>query len=212
MGALYHLKSKNTLQPFLSFGLGNADFDNDPKDDEDDTQINAGVGVKWGFNENAAVRGDLKIFGGADDQVNAAVSIGLHYAFGSTGKSASMKVAAEDGDADNDRVFDRADLCPGTPAGVQVDGRGCPRDDDGDGIYNYMDDCPNATNRHARIDARGCYVRLERKVNITLNVQFDFDSSEPRDAHTDEVQKVTDFIHQHSHSNVVMEGHTDSMG
>ena len=123
-----------------------------------------------------------------------------------------MKVAAEDGDADNDGVFDSADLCPGTPAGVQVDGRGCPKDDDGDGIYNHMDDCPNATNRYARIDARGCYVRLERKVNITLNVEFDFDSSEPRDEHTGEVQKVADFMHQHSHSNVVMEGHTDGMG
>lgn len=213
LGALYHLKNRNNFQPFLSFGLGNADYDNDPMDDDDETQINAGVGVKWSFNEKAAIRGDFKVFGGeSDDQIDAAVYIGLHYAFGSAAKPAPMEMAAEDGDADNDSVPDSADQCPGTPAGIEVDGRGCPKDDDGDGVYNYMDDCPNTTDRRARIDARGCYVRLERKVNITLNVEFDFDSSDPRDEHTGEVRKVANFMQEHPHSSVVMEGHTDSMG
>ena len=212
LGALYHLKKKDNLQPFLSFGLGNTDFDNSSKNDEDDTQFNAGVGVKWNFSEQAAVRGDLKIFtGGSGDQMDAAVSVGLHYAFGTASK-APMEARAEDGDADKDGVPDSADQCPATPTGVPVGSRGCPKDDDGDGIYNYMDDCPNTTDRRARIDSRGCYVRLERKVNITLNVEFDFDSSNPRDEHADEVQKVADFMVQYPNSNVVMEGHTDSMG
>ena len=123
-----------------------------------------------------------------------------------------MEVAAVDGDADNDGVPDSADQCPGTAAGVEVDSRGCPKDDDGDGVYNYMDDCPNTTDRRAKVDARGCYLRLERKVNITLNVEFDFDSAEPRDAHTGEVKKVADFMNQYPHSSVIMEGHTDSKG
>ena len=191
LGALYHLKSQNSFQPFLSFGLGNTDYDNNLMDDKDDTQVNAGVGVKWSFNENAAIRGDLKVFGGdSDDEINATVSLGLHYAFGSAGKSAPVKNAVQDGDADGDGVPDSADQCPGTPAGVEVDGRGCPRDDDGDGVYNAMDDCPNTTNRRARIDARGCYVKLEQKVNMTLQVEFYFDSSEPRDRHIGEVQRL----------------------
>ena len=213
LGALYHLKNRNNFQPFLSFGLGNADFDNDPMAGDDETQVNAGVGMKWSFSEKASVRSDLKIFGGeSDDKIDATISIGLHYAFGSTAMAAPMEVVAEDGDADNDGVPDSADQCPGTPAGIEVDSRGCPKDDDGDGVYNYMDDCPDTTDRRARIDDRGCYTRLERKVNITLNVEFDFDSSDPRDEHTGEVQKVAEFMLEHPHSSVVMEGHTDSRG
>jgi OOP family OmpA-OmpF porin len=213
LGALYNLKSRSNFQPFLSFGLGSADFDNDPMKDDDETLFNAGVGMKWSFSEKAAVRGDLKFFGGdSDDLTEAAISVGLHYAFGSTGKPVPLEVAAEDGDADKDGVPDSTDQCPGTPSGIQVDSRGCPEDDDGDGVYNYMDDCPNTTDRRAKIDARGCYVRLERKVNITLNVEFDFNSSELRDEDTGEVQKVADFMHQHPHSKTLVEGHTDSKG
>ena len=32
--------------------------------------------------------------------------------------------------------------CPNTPAGVAVDANGCPIDTDGDGVADYMDDCP----------------------------------------------------------------------
>lgn len=181
--------------------------------DDDNTQFNAGFGLKWSFHDKASVRGDIKVFAGnSGDPIDAAMTVGLHYAFGSKSSAAPMEVAAADGDADNDGVADSADQCPGTPAGIEVDSRGCPKDDDGDGVYNYMDDCPNTTDRRARIDARGCYVRLEQKVNITLNVEFDFDSSEPRDEHTGEVRKVAEFMQQHLHSNVVMEGRTDSMG
>ncbi|MBI9055260.1 MAG: hypothetical protein JEY96_15660 [Bacteroidales bacterium] len=43
-------------------------------------------------------------------------------------------------DSDNDQVLDLRDDCPGTPAGVAVnDTTGCPFDDDGDGIPNYID-------------------------------------------------------------------------
>jgi len=213
LGALYHLKKKDNLQPFLSFGIGKADYDNAPMNGEDNSQVNAGVGVKWSFNEKAALRGDLKIFTGeSDDQVEAAVSFGLHYAFGATPEPITRTVATNDGDTDNDGVSDSADHCPGTSRGIETDRHGCPKDDDGDGVYNDMDDCPDTTDRRARIDEKGCYVRLETKVNITLNVEFDFDSSEPRDEHTGEVQKVADFMVQHPHSYVVMEGHTDSMG
>ncbi len=211
LSALYHLKGQDNFQPFLSFGLGNADFDNDPMDRDDETQFNAGVGMKWSLTEKAAIRGDLKIFDRiTDDQVKAAATVGIHYAFGS--KSEPAPLIIEDGDADNDGVMNSQDQCPGTAPGVEVDRKGCPKDDDGDGVYNYMDDCPNTTDRRARIDAKGCYVRLESKVNVTLNAEFDFDSSAPRDEHIGEVRKVANFMQEHPRSNVVMEGHTDSMG
>ncbi|WP_428310762.1 OmpA family protein [Hydrocarboniphaga sp.] len=60
-------------------------------------------------------------------------------------------------DADGDGVVDPNDACPNTPAGVQVDSRGCPLDADGDGVADYLDKCPN-TPRGAPVNAQGCPV------------------------------------------------------
>lgn len=45
-------------------------------------------------------------------------------------------------DEDGDGVKDKKDECPNTPPGVQVDEKGCPLDNDGDGVPDYKDDCP----------------------------------------------------------------------
>jgi len=42
-------------------------------------------------------------------------------------------------DEDADGIIDATDDCPGTPNGVDVDTLGCPYDDDGDGVPNYID-------------------------------------------------------------------------
>ena len=46
-------------------------------------------------------------------------------------------------DTDGDGVKDKADKCPGTPAGVKVDAVGCPLDRDGDTVADYLDKCPD---------------------------------------------------------------------
>jgi outer membrane protein OmpA-like peptidoglycan-associated protein len=58
-------------------------------------------------------------------------------------------------DSDEDGVPDYLDECPGTPIGVQVDKRGCPRDSDGDGVPDYLDKCPN-TPEGVQVDENGC--------------------------------------------------------
>lgn len=58
-------------------------------------------------------------------------------------------------DSDVDGVNDRKDQCPGTPAGAQVDARGCPVDDDDDGVPNGIDQCASSP-AGARVDAKGC--------------------------------------------------------
>ena len=66
------------------------------------------------------------------------------------------------GDRDGDGVADDLDKCPGTPAGVRVDGAGCPLDTDGDGVYDYLDKCPG-TPRGAKVDNRGCTIEAGPK-------------------------------------------------
>ncbi len=58
-------------------------------------------------------------------------------------------------DSDDDGILDNRDRCTGTPAGAEVDDRGCPADTDSDGVANGVDRCPN-TAVGALVDALGC--------------------------------------------------------
>ena len=50
----------------------------------------------------------------------------------------------ENNDTDKDGVNDLLDECPGTPAGIKVNERGCPIDSDYDGVPDYRDKEPNS--------------------------------------------------------------------
>lgn len=66
--------------------------------------------------------------------------------------------AEEDEDDDQDGVLDGLDVCPRTPLGVTVDGRGCSAlqaDDDQDGVSNFLDRC-GGTADGLRVDLNGC--------------------------------------------------------
>lgn len=58
-------------------------------------------------------------------------------------------------DDDGDGVANHLDKCPNTPKGVEVDTVGCPIDTDGDGVPDYLDKCPG-TPKGVRVDAKGC--------------------------------------------------------
>lgn len=71
-------------------------------------------------------------------------------------------------DSDGDGVTDDKDKCPGTPAGAEVTGNGCEkqneddedekRDTDGDGVPDNKDKCPN---EGGNVDETGCPVEEE---------------------------------------------------
>ena len=50
------------------------------------------------------------------------------------------------------RVVDRLDKCPNTPAGTPVNSMGCPLpvDSDGDGVVDSQDQCPGAASAPRR--------------------------------------------------------------
>ncbi|MFZ4855077.1 MAG: OmpA family protein [Desulfuromonadaceae bacterium] len=68
---------------------------------------------------------------------------------------APVIVPAPPADSDRDGVIDPLDRCPGTPAGVAVDGNGCPVDSDKDGAADYLDKCPG-TPAGVSVDSIGC--------------------------------------------------------
>jgi len=60
-------------------------------------------------------------------------------------------------DKDKDGVWDKLDMCPDTPLGVQVDEQGCPVDEDKDGVPDYLDRCPGTPEAaRGHIDSVGC--------------------------------------------------------
>ena len=60
-------------------------------------------------------------------------------------------------DKDKDGVWDKLDMCPETPLGVQVDEFGCPLDEDHDGVPDYLDHCLGTPEEAIHfIDSVGC--------------------------------------------------------
>ena len=60
----------------------------------------------------------------------------------------------DNSDKDGDGVLDMQDFCQNTPAGIEVDGQGCPLDKDGDGVADYLDKEPD-TRKGAIVDETG---------------------------------------------------------
>ena len=92
-----------------------------------------------------------------------------------------------------------------------MDSRGCPLDSDGDGVPNYLDECPDSE-AGAKVDAKGCYIELEEEVTIDMNIEFETDKAEIRDDHVPELNRAVNFLRQYPTTQAVIEGHTDSDG
>jgi OOP family OmpA-OmpF porin len=58
-------------------------------------------------------------------------------------------------DQDLDGVRNWLDECPNTPIGAKVDAKGCPIDSDGDHVFDGLDKC-EATPLGAKVDKNGC--------------------------------------------------------
>jgi OOP family OmpA-OmpF porin len=63
-------------------------------------------------------------------------------------------------DSDGDGVYDGIDRCPDTPRGAVVDERGCAVDSDGDGVPDGIDQCPG-TRPGVEVDSVGCEILFE---------------------------------------------------
>lgn len=113
--------------------------------------------------------------------------------------------AAAPMDSDGDGVIDENDQCWNTPAGVQVDSKGCAIDSDGDGVPDYLDKCAG-TPLGTVVDTTGCAL-----VIVSLEgVHFASDSAKL----TAEAKAILDrsiaSIKANPSTRLDVEGHTDS--
>ncbi|HLV77701.1 MAG TPA: OmpA family protein [Marinobacter sp.] len=241
LDGLYYLRGQDSAwNPYFAFGAGHADFGSGPVftagTNHDETRVNLGAGVRYNISDNISLRGDLREFHGIDESTfDTMVSLGLSFAFH---RDTSEPAPA---DTDNDGVPDTRDQCPGTPAGVQVDSRGCELDADSDGVPDSRDQCPN-TPRGAAVDSRGCELDsdndgvvdskdrcpntaagvevdeygcegvTETIETIDLRVQFPTNSSIIDATYDLEIRKAADFMEEHPGTTVEIAGHSDSVG
>ncbi|MCG8315110.1 MAG: OmpA family protein [Pseudomonadales bacterium] len=254
LDGLYYLPEAGGFKPYLAAGYNslNLDFDSDAltSKDYDEDQFNIGGGVRYAINEALSLRGDLRFLAGESDDldfVDTMLTVGLSFALGGASKPAPapepepVPEPPKPVDSDGDGVFDNADQCPATAAGMKVDATGCPLDSDGDGVLNASDQCPNTpsgasvdTNGcpldsdndgvadymdqcpqslpDARVDSKGCKLKKVRVDEMKLNVRFPTNSSVVTQSSLSEIEAVADFMKKHADLVVDIEGHTDSLG
>lgn len=153
--------------------------------------VDYGAGLKYNFTDQLALkleaRHGIKLNASPENstQNNLFYSLGLSYAFGEV-SAAPAPVKEEvveevvvkevkDGDDDGDGVLNSVDECPNTPAGVPVDAKGCP-------------------------------------LTISLHVNFNFDKANVLPKYIPEVKKVANFMSKYPVYKVMLEGYTDSTG
>lgn len=86
-----------------------------------------------------------------------------------------------------------------------------PADTDGDGVPDNRDQCPN-TPEGALVDARGCQKVLERDIQETLYLEFDFDKAVVRPDSYSKLRNLADNARKYPAAKIVIEGHADSTG
>lgn len=113
-------------------------------------------------------------------------------------------------DFDNDGVADFEDKCPNA-AGLAIM-NGCP-DTDGDGIDDSRDKCPETK---GSVDADGCPGIAEADLTILETamraVQFDTGRATLKAGSYPVLNQIANIMEKYPNYNLVIEGHTDSVG
>ena len=221
LNGLYHFYESEKIRPYITFGIGEADYNltNDPRNTE--RQTNVGVGIKWQGWKNTDFRTGFKVYDGHEDElVRSTFNVGIHHVITNSSTPSprkSTKVAAISvvrSDSDNDGILDARDQCQNSPPGQTVNKVGClaDQDQDRDGVIDANDRCPNTTNAQNVIDSKGCYVTVRKPVELNVLFHFDFDSYATKPEHANEVDKIVGFAKKHTDTSIELSGHTDSVG
>lgn len=220
LDGFYNFLNDDTLVPYVAAGAGGMLFKDDDGNNKDKFMVNYGAGIKYYLDESLALRGDVRhLITFNDSYNNLLYTFGLSWFFDcgqrskavSCSKHTSVAYSVEPpptpvvsvSDMDGDGVSDSLDQCPGTPAGVEVDEKGCPPDTDMDGIYDYLDDCLK-TPAGATVNENGCWV-IEAPLFETNQAEIKADSH----ATLNEVAKI---IKNNPDLKLEIQGHADIRG
>lgn len=196
----------------IGYGTRDAQFAGEGQARRDGTIFNFGVGYlvgpfNWLNDGSLRLQVHEQIEQGNGDQIknfyDTVFSVGLVYPIGKSSKvppaeEAPVEVVAPVADSDGDGVNDDADQCPNTPAGTQVDEKGCPLPQ------------PCAVGEDGSLpDLAQC--KVGDKV-VLKNVHFLFDQSTLTPDAKAVLDGVSDAMTRAADIHVEIGGHTDAKG
>ena len=94
---------------------------------------------------------------------------------------------------------------------VELHPASCERDRDADGVSDAVDKCPD-TPKGIVVDTFGCPQLKEKKVTMTLDIQFASNQTTVKPEFFHNIQKVAQFMKTYPNTSARIEAHTDSSG
>lgn len=179
-------------QPYLTAGLGYIDFSENRYDNDDSLFLNYGGGLRRLF-DGGSFDFEIKHSTSFDSGSNALwYGLGVSFVFG---KEAAPAPVAKPTPAPVAK--------PAAPKPAPVPE--APKDSDGDGVIDSLDQCPN-TPKNFRVDAHGC------KISFMFEVNFDYDKATLRPESMASIKEFAQFLKDNPNQKAEIEGHTDNRG
>ncbi|EQB39438.1 hypothetical protein M947_05450 [Sulfurimonas hongkongensis] len=212
LNGVYEYDKVAGIIPLAKVGFGYETMNGDSYKGEtgntDSAFVNAGVGAKIPFNDMLALKLEAVYMLKHNDaryDNNLAILAGLNFAFGQSSQKvapASEAIVIEPVKEEPAKEVLEETLVEEEVTSVVavVDG-----DDDQDGVANSIDLCPDTPMGQA-INSDGC------PIDITLKINFEFDSAKVDDSLQKPVQDFADFLNKNSNYSTKIVGHTDSTG
>jgi OOP family OmpA-OmpF porin len=181
----YNISSNVSLYTLV--GAGVEIFDNEANGNEDGIFGNYGAGIKYKITDQFALKLDARQVIEADHgDTNLLYNLGFSVPFGAVAKAAP--------------VVEKPAPVVEKPAPVAA-----PKDSDGDGVIDSLDQCPN-TMAKAKVDSVGCMTL------VNLNINFDHDSSVIKDSYNTRLAEFATVMKSNPKLKATIGAHTDSDG
>jgi OOP family OmpA-OmpF porin len=173
------------LSLYTLIGAGVEIFDHEANGNEDGLFGNYGAGIKYKIADQVSLKFDVRHLIEADHgDNNLLYNVGLAIPFGEVAKPAP--------------VVEK-------PAPVAVVPVETPKDSDGDGVIDSLDECPN-TMAKSKVDSVGCMTL------VNLNINFDTNSSVIKNSYNTRIVEFANMLKANPKLKATIEAHTDSVG
>ncbi len=181
----YKLNEKSSL--YALAGLGVEVYGNEQFSNETGPFANYGFGYKYKLDNDMAIKTDIRHLVSLDNGNNNLIyTVGLSIPFGK--KATPMPMAKEE---------------PKMAQPMHEEPK--VLDSDNDGVVDSMDKCPN-TMSGAKVNAEGCMVMVDLKINFPIN------SSIIDETYAHRIKEFAEFLNNNPKLKATIQGHTDYTG
>jgi OOP family OmpA-OmpF porin len=186
---------------YALIGAGVELFSNEAFKNENGLFGNYGVGYKYTFNNDMALKFDLRHLIETDHgDNNLLYTLGLAIPFGKKAAPVAAAPLQESVEAQEEQSVASSQEEQSSQSQAVAD-----VDSDNDGVMDSVDQCPNSE-PEAVVDATGC------AINVNLKVLFGFDKANIKDSYDSKISGFADILKKYPMIKTKLSAHTDSIG